>query len=152
MTDVALIRFRKHEDSVVYTLLEQREQKFIASEHGTAPKYDMSKVPAIHQTFKIPEEKYKRFLEVLQSKEGHAIVNMLKNKKTNEIINEYLKIEKEKIEPLSESKSKHYNLLYFLEDMMAENMGETQNSLPRKLICLTKEDIFNEFVNKGLIK
>lgn len=113
MIAVALIRFRKHEDNVVYTLLEQREQRFIANEHGTAPKYDMSKVSPVHQIFKIPEDKYKKFLEVLQSKEGHAIVNMLKNKKTNEIINEYLKIEKEKIEPLSSKKSKHYNLRYF---------------------------------------
>jgi hypothetical protein len=152
MYAAALIRFHPNEDSVVCTYLEQKQERLVPVNHEIIPKYNMSKITPITQHFKIPEEKVKNFLEVLQSKEGHAIVNILKNIKTNEIINRYLKIKKEQIAPLSESAKKHYNLLFFIEDMMAENLGNTYNTLPKKLLCLSREDIYNEFLKRGLIK
>lgn len=154
MTTVALIRFKPNEDNVVCTLFEEENNKLKPYSHEIAPKYDMSKILPISTIFRIPEDKYKKFLEVLQSKEGHLIVNILKNRKTNEIINKYLTIEKQKIELSIQKQNivkKHYNLLYFVEDMMAEDMGETKNALPRKIVGLTKQEIYEEFVQRGLI-
>lgn len=151
MTAVALVRFKKEKDSVICTYFEEENNKIIPKSHDVAPKYDMSKIKPIPSIFRIPEEKYAKFIKILKSSEGNLIVNNLKNKKTDEIINSYLNIKKKEIEPITGSKKRHYNLLYFIEDMIAETLGETINSLPRKLICLTKEDIYKEFQNKGLI-
>ena len=83
---------------------DDRNKKIIPKSHDVAPKYDMSKIKPIASIFRIPEEKYAKFIKILKSSEGNSIVNNLKNKKTDEIINSYLNIKKKENAATSSTK------------------------------------------------
>lgn len=148
MSAVALVRFKTGS----YTLLDQRGNRLVTSEQEKFPLYDMAKIPAQVNKFRIPAENYQKYLNVLNTKEGKLIVNQLKNHKTNAIIDEFLLINRSNVKVKEGSTtSKKYNILSWIDDLTSDNLGDVPNMLPQKVLSISKEDIYEAFCQRNLI-
>ncbi len=157
MTDVALIRSTN--TGIRYTRLAQtRDGSFKRIEQDEVKMWDMKHIIPDNNHFRIPTQQYSKWLKVLASKEGKEIVNNLKNKRANEIVNEMILREGGSIIHLLKDKNKNDlvknapKLTYpnILKDMLSEPLIGN-NQLPHHTLHITHEDIFNEFINEGLL-
>lgn len=129
----------------------------MASERHSIPKYDMSKIdltPKLHCSADFDPLIY---AWCLKTKEGKEIINDLKNIKTNNMINGYAKEVESKIS-ISEDKIKagHGSVLRsFLDKLINAPLCDPEDRIENKLDCslvgLRKEEIWNQFKEKGLI-
>lgn len=153
-SSVALIRSAP--EGVHYTLLAQRGDALVRTSHGIIPKWNMKDIPPERNVFRIPENREEEFLKVLKSEEGKKVINDLKNRKTDEVINLYLKKEEqtcldciEKDQTLLRKSNKSY--LGLIRSMIPEALvGD--NQLSQQKLHITREDIYREFISKGLLK
>lgn len=121
----------------------------------TLPKYDMSTIVNSHDEYcsQFQDDIYS---EILNSKQGREILNNLKNEKTNEIINENLKLIGESIyNPHKSDHGKSSNLKKFIDDIikcpLEGRSQHTNNMISFKSLGLTKKQIWQRFVFEGLV-
>lgn len=151
-TDVALIRV--DEKGINYTKYSQPNQEFREIGRGNIKHWNMRDIAPQVEHFKIPNEHYDKFITVLKTKEGKAVVNNLKNQKTNRIINEFLENEHDKL--ITERKKMGINpetgtAVNFINELHTEDL-RGYNCIREKTLNISKEDIYNEFIAKGLLK
>lgn len=111
------------------------------------PRFDLSDLTPIPNEFYVSYKQERQFIRALKSIEGQAILNKLKNDKSNVIINNFVENVKKDI-PKKEGRSK---LIEFFDEIIKEPLQGT-NKLRGTSIGLTKIEIYNAFVTAGLIK
>lgn len=106
--------------------------------------WDMSAIPLPIEKFNMNPRQAVEFAEALESNEGRAILELLKNRSSDNIINRFLKGVHEKI--------KRGTVLAKFVEEVAKQPLLGHNMLNPGSLGLTKREIFDKFVQVGLIQ
>lgn len=99
--------------------------------------------------WELNEKDERVYARILSTAEGRDTLNLLKNDKTNSLINEYIQIEKENI--LTRKGSKLTPLGAFLNDVLKTPIKAPQSSDVTRILGITKKQIWRKFHELGLV-
>lgn len=113
--------------------------------------WDMSQVQ-VPRNFKLTTIQERQFKDILFSKKGKKILNELKNKKTEKIINAYIESEQVliKSDPIKERSGHSQPLKDFLESVKATPLVG-KNCLRRVVVGVSRKEMWEEFIRQGLV-
>lgn len=112
-------------------------------------KWDMSKIKISKPRFYLSDKDQKIYCAILRSGEGMKILNDLKNKKTNFIVNSYIEAELKDNIGKDAGKNGALKLKTFLKSVMASPLIG-KNNIKLETLSLTKREIWEEFKKNGL--
>lgn len=146
---------RHQDDGRVLLKVEEQFDTNTKRSYEYLPMWDMSSINTPKKRFSFTENQQKKYAEILESNEGKRILNELKNKKTDGIINDYARILQSELPIIkTESKTKlKYRSAFsqFLTDLINTPI-EGNNLFSYNSIGLTKKEIWEAFENAGLTK
>lgn len=151
-TTVAIVRAKGQGNNSfveVISIGEDSHGDTMVTDRYTLPKYDMSKITVSKPRFQLDDMDDDIYRAILATKEGTLVLDVLKNEKTDKIINEHIKRECGVGESFVQIEG-HHNGLDFLMSVTKEPLTE-RNLLPHKAIGLRKEQIWNRFKESGLV-
>lgn len=105
--------------------------------------YDMNEISIPKDRFQLTDKQNNQFEQILNSQYGQQILNRLKNAKTERLVNVFLSYYKKRIKKSSKMEA-------FIEEIISEPLAG-KNSLSFATVGITKEQIWNAFVENKLI-
>lgn len=119
------------------------------------PIWDMNLIDLPKKRFSLNDNQQKIYARILESREGKYILNKLKNKKTDSIIDDYAKILQSELPPIDEHNKAKKKYRSAFNQFLAELIDvpiEGNNLFAYSSIGLTKKEIWDAFENAGLTK
>lgn len=121
------------------------------------PKWDMALVKIPDRPSELTPEQEAKCKEVIKTKLGAEVLNALKNRRANSIVNSYLEIEKSRLKGIPYNKrGAHFpitmNLLNSILQTELNAEANVKNMISHKSLGISLHQIFNEFKRVGLIK